>query len=79
MTVNHLVRGSSPRWGAKKHRDLGKLLKSFFYSVNTLKGAVMDKKPNYIDVIFKVAVILLMVDWTFALWKIADNIARLKP
>jgi len=44
-----------------------------------LKGVDMDKKPNYIDVIFKVAVILLMVDWTFALWKIADNIARLKP
>jgi hypothetical protein len=39
----------------------------------------MDRKPNYIDMIFKVAVILLMVDWTFALWKIADNIARLKP
>jgi hypothetical protein len=39
----------------------------------------MDRKKNYIDVIFKVAVLLLMVDWTFALWKIADNIARLKP
>ena len=39
----------------------------------------MDKKSNLFDIIFKVAVLLLMVDWTFALWKIADNIARLKP
>ena len=38
-----------------------------------------DKKNNYFDIAFKVAVILLMIDWTFALWKIADNIARLKP
>jgi hypothetical protein len=39
----------------------------------------MDKKSNLFDVIFKVVVMALMIDWTFALWKIADNIARLKP
>lgn len=39
----------------------------------------MDKKANLFDIIFKVAVLALMIDWTFALWKIADNIARLKP
>jgi hypothetical protein len=39
----------------------------------------MDKKLNVFDIIFKVAVLALMIDWTFALWKIADNIARLKP
>ncbi len=39
----------------------------------------MDKKINVFDTIFKVAVLALMIDWTFALWKIADNIARLKP
>ena len=30
VTVNHLVRGSSPRWGANKNRDLGDSLKSLF-------------------------------------------------
>jgi hypothetical protein len=39
----------------------------------------MDNKPNLFDIIFKVVVLALMIDWTFALWKIADNIARLKP
>lgn len=39
----------------------------------------MDKKSNLFDLIFKVVVMALMIDWTFALWKIADNIARLKP
>jgi hypothetical protein len=39
----------------------------------------MDKKSNLFDTIFKVAALALMIDWTFALWKIADNIARLKP
>lgn len=39
----------------------------------------MDKKSNLFDVIFKIVVMALMIDWTFALWKIADNIARLKP
>jgi hypothetical protein len=39
----------------------------------------MDKKSNLIDVIFKIAVVALMIDWTFALWKIAENIAKLKP
>jgi hypothetical protein len=39
----------------------------------------MDKKSSLFDVIFKVVVLALMIDWTFALWKIADNIARLKP
>jgi|GEM_PF-5038307 len=39
----------------------------------------MNKKSNLFDIIFKVAVLALMIDWTFALWKIADNIARLKP
>jgi hypothetical protein len=39
----------------------------------------MEKKSNLFDVIFKVVVMALMIDWTFALWKIADNIARLKP
>lgn len=39
----------------------------------------MDKKSNIFDTIFKVVVLALMIDWTFALWKIADNIARLKP
>lgn len=39
----------------------------------------MDMKSNLFDIIFKVAVLALMTDWTFALWKIADNIARLKP
>jgi hypothetical protein len=40
----------------------------------------MDKKSNVFDTIFKVVVLALMIDWTFALWKIADNIARLiKP
>jgi len=39
----------------------------------------MDKKSNVFDLIFKVVVMALMIDWTFALWKIADNIARLKP
>jgi len=39
----------------------------------------MDKKSNLFDIIFKVAVLALMVDWTFAFWKIADNLARLKP
>ncbi len=38
----------------------------------------MDKKTCISDIIFKTAVILLMIDWTFALWKIADNIAALK-
>lgn len=39
----------------------------------------MDKKANIFDTIFKIVVMTLMIDWTFALWKIADNIARLKP
>lgn len=39
----------------------------------------MEKKSNIFDTIFKIVVMALMVDWTFALWKIADNIARLKP
>jgi hypothetical protein len=40
----------------------------------------MDKRTNVFDTIFKVVVLALMIDWTFALWKIADNIARLiKP
>jgi len=39
----------------------------------------MDKKSNLFDVIFKVAVLALMIDWTFALWQIADNITKLKP
>ena len=37
-----------------------------------------SNKPSITDLIFKAAVILLMIDWTFALWKIADNIAALK-
>jgi hypothetical protein len=40
----------------------------------------MDKKSSLFDTIFKVAVLALMIDWTFAFWKIADNIAKLvKP
>jgi hypothetical protein len=39
----------------------------------------MDNKPNLFDIILNVAILALMIDWTFALWKIADNIARLKP
>ncbi len=39
----------------------------------------MDKKSNLFDIIFKIVVMALMIDWTFALWKIADNLARLKP
>jgi hypothetical protein len=39
----------------------------------------MDKKSNVIDTIFKVIVVALMIDWTFALWKIAENITKLKP
>jgi hypothetical protein len=39
----------------------------------------MEKKSRVVDLIFKVAVIALMLDWTFAFWKIADNLARLKP
>jgi len=39
----------------------------------------MDKKSNLFDVIFKIVVMALMIDWTFALWKIADNLAKLKP
>jgi hypothetical protein len=39
----------------------------------------MEKKANIFDTIFKIVVMALMIDWTFALWKIADNIARLKP
>jgi len=39
----------------------------------------MDKKSNLVDAIFKIAVVALMIDWTFALWKIAENIAKLKP
>ncbi len=38
----------------------------------------MDKKTNYFDVIFKVAVLVIMIDWCFAFWKIADNLALLK-
>jgi hypothetical protein len=38
----------------------------------------MDKKPSVIDIVFKVAVVLMLIDFSFALWKIADNIAALK-
>ena len=39
-----------------------------------------NNKPHICVIIFKVAVILLMIDYSFALWKIADNIAKLiKP
>ncbi len=38
----------------------------------------MDKKTCITDIIFKVAVIAMMIDFSFALWKIADNIALLK-
>ncbi len=38
----------------------------------------MEKKTCITDIIFKVAVVAMMIDFAFALWKIADNIAALK-
>ena len=38
----------------------------------------MDNKPSALDIIFKVVVIASLADFSFALWKIADNIAALK-
>ena len=38
----------------------------------------MDKKPCISDIIYKVAVVAMLIDFSFALWKTADNIAALK-
>ena len=38
----------------------------------------MDVKPSSIDIIFKVIVIAFLADFSFAFWKIADNLAALK-
>lgn len=38
----------------------------------------MENRPHICVIIYKTAILALLIDFSFALWKIADNIAALK-
>ncbi len=46
VTVNHRVRGSSPRWGASKGRTSYQMLRPFFVSVFHLSHTPSSRKNH---------------------------------